>query len=85
MEERERKPVFLTEEYPYDQGQTQPNKILLTQVSLGRTQSEQKHVGIGRQLNHKSNSFFGDFPGGPGTKTLGSQCKEPRFNPWLEN
>ena len=25
----------------------------------------------------------GDFPGGPVTKTLHSQCRGTRFNPWL--
>ena len=25
------------------------------------------------------------FPGGPGTKTLCSQCRGPRFNPWSGN
>ena len=27
----------------------------------------------------------GDFPGGPVAKTLGSQCKEPGFDPWSGN
>ena len=27
----------------------------------------------------------GDFPGGPVAKTPGSQCRGPRFNPWLGN
>ena len=25
------------------------------------------------------------FPGGPLAKTLSSQCRGPRFNPWSEN
>ena len=27
----------------------------------------------------------GEFPGGPVAKTPFSQCREPRFNPWLGN
>ena len=27
----------------------------------------------------------GDFPGGPGGKTLHSQCRGPGFNPWSGN
>ena len=26
-----------------------------------------------------------DFPGGPVAKTLCSQCRGPRFDPWLGN
>ena len=26
-----------------------------------------------------------NFPGGPVSKTLRSQCRGPRFNPWLGN
>ena len=29
--------------------------------------------------------YFRDFPGGPVTKTLRSQCRGPRFDPWLGN
>ena len=28
---------------------------------------------------------WGDFPGGPAAKTLCSQCRGPRFNPWSAN
>ena len=30
-------------------------------------------------------SIYGDFPGGPVAKTLHSQCRGPRFDPWSGN
>ena len=27
----------------------------------------------------------GDLPGGPGTKTVRSKCRGPRFDPWSGN
>ena len=33
--------------------------------------------------NITEKNWNGDFPGGPVSKTLRSQCRGPRFNPWL--
>ena len=35
--------------------------------------------------NTHTRKSFGDFPGGPVTKTLCSQCRGPGFDPWSMN
>ena len=37
------------------------------------------------QIYYVSKKTLRDFPGGPVAKTLSSQCKGPRFDPWSEN
>ena len=42
-----------------------------------------RHSGKGK--TKETRKSVDDFPGGSGTKTLGSQCKGPGFNPWSKN
>ena len=42
-------------------------------------------VTPGRTSRERGKKEKRDFPGGPGVKTLGSQCRGPGFNPWSGN
>ena len=53
---------------------------LLKENPLKYVQSEIPHIE-----SFIKNSSIGDFPDGPVTKTLHSQCRGPRFNPWSRN
>ena len=59
--------------------QLRPNtaKIIHKYIFLKRTTDQYKNY---KQLERK-----GDFPGGPVVKTLHSQCRKGKFNPWLGN
>ena len=51
--------------------------------------SDTELQALSEPLTGRSLQFFkgreGDFPGGPVAKSLCSQCRELRFNPWSEN
>ena len=52
-------------------------------------QNENKLIGffltITKKLEFLKNIKYRDFPGGPVAKTLHSQCRGPRFDPWSWN
>ena len=44
-----------------------------------------KNNGTKPELTIQLKDVEGDFPGGPMAKTLCSQCRVPRFDPWSGN